>query len=366
MVANNRFGTVMSLVVIAWIGFAYTASAQIPVIQPSPSLGEGFEATDSDISNGTVALGRVALENFETVLRVFERTSSNEWVQVATLPVGEGRPGVIHTVAVYRDMAIASVFTSEEGCFLYVFAQRQGEWQQVQKLPFCTIALALGARFAAIAVRRGPPTPTVVHVFRKQPDDTLELETTLTETNGVGFGFLDLSVAIANDTLLVGTPRLNDRRGAVRVLENVRGTWREVATLTPSGAADSECCFGRQIQTLGHTVLISSVSDAAVSAAYVFERVGQNWYQQARLAGPFIFGFRAFLVDRHRVVLQLQTDTGLVRYLARIGGVDGWTPIAQLGPVLPFFPANTIDATRGFVLSFERGEVFVYDVRALH
>jgi hypothetical protein len=328
--------------VIACIAIARTASAQIPVIEPSDSLGPGFVWFWSDIQDGTIVS-----RSESAGLRVIERTSSDNWVQTASLGTDE-ETGVVRA-AVYGNTAIAMSVGPPEGCNLYVFARRQGAWQQVQKLPFCGLELALGARLAALASSQS----RVVHVFRKQSDGTLELEANLT---GEEFG-IEPPVAIAHDTVLVGTPRANDGRGAVQVFEEVGGDWVRRTTLTPSDP-DAQS-FGSRIQTLGNIALIQ----AGFGDAFIFERVGRNWHEQTHLSGGGLF----FLVDRHRVVVQLTSNGNVTRYLARLGGAEGWTPIAQLGDVLDrasLADGITIDATRGFVLSFEEGSrAFVYDVR---
>jgi hypothetical protein len=334
----------MWLVIIACVAFAQAAPAQIPVIEPSDSLGV---AGNADIDDRTIAL-TAGLGLSE--LRVFERSGSGDWVQVATL-LSEEEFG-FSSVALHDSMAIAiSASAVPPECFLNVFARRHGTWQRVQKLPYCGFRLAVGPRLAAVSHVRE------VHVFRRNPDDTLEFETSLSSV-GTDLGFVEPPVAIANDTVWVGDPAANDGRGVVHVFEEAGGNWVTRTTLT---ASDPESRgFGRRLQTRGNIALIN-----ADSSAYVFERVGRNWDEQTRLfsTDPSTFLFDATLVDRHRVAVQIGTGEGVVtRYLARLGGTGGWTPIARLGDVLD--DGTTIDATRGFVLSFEEGSrVFVYDVR---
>jgi hypothetical protein len=98
---------------------------------------------------------------------------------------------------------------------------------------------------------------------------------------GDQFGF---SVALGGDIALVGAPDWNSGVGTAYVFERQGETWRQWAELSASdGAAGDQ--FGFSVALDGNIALIGAPGkDTGIGAAYVFERRGASWHQQARLA----------------------------------------------------------------------------------
>lgn len=122
-----------------------------------------------------------------------------------------------------------------------------------------------------------------------QPDSPWSSEAKLTASDG---GFEDqfgASVAIDNDTAVVGTPYEDGSGtdvGAAYVYRRVGGVWSEEAKLV---ASDGETFdrFGIAVAISGDTVLVGAYLDddraGNAGAAYVFQRTGTTWVEQAKL-----------------------------------------------------------------------------------
>lgn len=87
-------------------------------------------------------------------------------------------------------------------------------------------------------------------------------------------------VAISGDTVVVGARGANP--GAVYVLQQNEGTWVQQSKLTSgfSGAGP----FGASVDISGDTIVVGDYSEyPGVGAAYIFQRTGSNWALQARI-----------------------------------------------------------------------------------
>jgi hypothetical protein len=113
----------------------------------------------------------------------------------------------------------------------------------------------------------------------------------LVAPDGVANDWLGRAVAIAGDTALVGAANhdvgVNDSQGAAYVYVRQGGTWTLQATLV---AADGTALarFGSSVALSGNTALVGAPAaslgaSTAQGAAYVFVRSGTTWTQQARL-----------------------------------------------------------------------------------
>jgi hypothetical protein len=94
------------------------------------------------------------------------------------------------------------------------------------------------------------------------------------------------SVAISGDTAVVGAYGDRSRAGAAYVFDRVAGMWTQVAAIRASdGRADAD--FGWSVSISGDVIVVGAPhADAVASssgAAYVFERAGGVWMEEARL-----------------------------------------------------------------------------------
>jgi hypothetical protein len=198
--------------------------------------------------------------------------------------------------------------------------------------------------------------------------------------NWFGYG-LDIS----GDTIVVGAHRDDDACsdcGAVHVFEMVEGVFSRTAKLTASTAY----WMGRWVAVDGDTIVaggvLSSYGDKDYAGdAYVFERIGGEWTQTARLtasdgASQDTFG-QSVAVDGTRIVVGadwhdgLAEDAGAAYVYEKVGGV--WTETAKLeasdGAAFDGF-GSTVDIDGDTIIAatygdpetgVDGGEVYVFE-----
>ena len=184
---------------------------------------------------------------------------------------------------------------------LQVFLRTETGWVQHEKL-FASDAEA-GDRFGTALAMSGdylvagaPMNDGVgrnsgaAYVFRRQGTEWVEQAKLLSheETRGDYFG---VSVAIDEDTVLVGSHRTNEPLadgGSVYVFERNGETWNQTAKLTAPDASNF-AYFGFSIGIDGDTAIIGATRDDEAGqdagAAYVFVRNQFGWLPQAKLIG---------------------------------------------------------------------------------
>ncbi|MES9851044.1 MAG: cadherin-like beta sandwich domain-containing protein [Candidatus Thiodiazotropha sp. L084R] len=109
------------------------------------------------------------------------------------------------------------------------------------------------------------------------------------------------SIAIYDDTLVVGAPKESRRSGAAYVFVRINGIWSEQAYLKASNAEGADISFyggdqfGASVAISGDTLVVGApfedtsdrgsgfYSGTGSGAAYVFTRSGEVWSQQAYL-----------------------------------------------------------------------------------
>ena len=97
------------------------------------------------------------------------------------------------------------------------------------------------------------------------------------------------SVAVAGDTIVVGEQRDQDAgvgKGAVHVFARNGGVWSHAAKLVASPRV-SNGEFGCDVAISGDTIAVGSYGYGGYAGgAYVFQRVGSSWAQQAVIGSP--------------------------------------------------------------------------------
>jgi MYXO-CTERM domain-containing protein len=220
------------------------------------------------ISNDTAVVGAVLDDVGTAVGRgsayVFQR-SGTTWTQQAQLLAADGAADDCFgsSVAVSGDTALIGAFLDQVGAndaqgSVYVFQRTGASWAQQVKL---------------IA------------------------------SDGAASDQFGVSVALSGDTALVGADRDSvgaiSYQGSAYVFQRTGTTWAQQAKLVASdGASDDH--FGASVALSGNTALVGAYGDnlgvnAEQGSAYVFQRTGTTWVQQAKLiasdgASPDEFG----------------------------------------------------------------------------
>ncbi len=116
----------------------------------------------------------------------------------------------------------------------------------------------------------------------------------LTVDGAEAFDRLGEAVAIDGDTLVVGVPVDDDSLGSAYVFERSGSNWVQQARLTSTNDSGSEVAFGAALAIDGDTIVVGAPLEtpddnfrlADAGAAYVFVRSGNDWNLQARIVEP--------------------------------------------------------------------------------
>ena len=184
---------------------------------------------------------------------------------------------------------------------LQVFFRSETGWVQHQKLhasdadrgdEFGT-TLAMSGDYAVVGAPRNDDAGRnsgAVYIFTRQGTDWVEQAKLLAPDARAG-DYFGISVAIDEDTVLVGGHRINKPSadaGSVYVFERLGNSWLLTAHLTAPDATKF-AYFGFSVGIDDDTAIIGATRDDEAGidagAAYVFVRKGVSWTFQAKLLG---------------------------------------------------------------------------------
>lgn len=240
---------------------------------------------------------------------LFER-SDGEWAQARLVADDGSRKDFFGgSVALDGDGSTALVGAKrdedpnrESAGSVYVFEPTDGGWRQRAKLtpgPDSTAArFGWSVDLAGDTVLVGAPGDTdpderaagSASVFRRDGDGWRR-RATLAADDGDAGDFFGGAVALEADTALVGAMEDDDpngdRGGSAYVFERTDGSWSQQAKLVPDDG-DRIDLFGAAVALSGDTALVGARVDEdpngeVAGSAYVFERSGGAWSQQAKL-----------------------------------------------------------------------------------
>lgn len=211
-------------------------------------------------------------------------------------------------VALFADTAVVGAIghdsKGEKSGAAYVFSRKDSNWHQQTKLMASDGAKgdAFGQSIAVSmdSIVIGAPHDDdkgegsgSVYIFTRN-GKTWNQQTKLTASDGMAGDLFGISVAISEDTILIGAD-LNDEKatnaGAVYVFTRTADGWSQQAKLMAQDGGKVDI-FGVRVALSGDTALISARRDddevmgVDAGSAYVFIRVGSKWQQQAKLTAP--------------------------------------------------------------------------------
>jgi hypothetical protein len=254
----------------------------------------------------------------------FQR-SGLQWLHVQRIKPIEGSDGDYFgsSVAVDGDRMVVGAYADSSLAYFagsaYVFEKVGGSWVETAKLvapqvgegDFFGWSVAVSGDTVVVGVNSttSPPNAQVAHVFvhngagwshqaKLRGHDMM---------NGDNFGW---AVAIEGQTVMVGAgldDDLGTSSGSVYVFERTGTTWHEKAKLLASDG-QSGARFGWSIALDGDRAVIGNTpSSHPIGAAYVFERINQNWVETAKLEtsdvlASYGFGY-SLALDGDRVAI---------------------------------------------------------------
>lgn len=146
-------------------------------------------------------------------------------------------------------------------------------------------AVALQGDTAVVTAMWESQRRGAVYVFERA-GGTWTLQAELAPADLAVDDWFGASVALSDDTLLVGAMGKDGFRGAAYVFTRNGAVWTEQAKLEASDGATSDN-FGYAVAFQGETAVVgANTKDALKGAAYVFRRSGADWLQEAKLTAP--------------------------------------------------------------------------------
>lgn len=257
----------------------------------------------------------------------------------------------------------------------YVFERTDGRWTEATKLD-PTVGETVEGSGAATAPPEGAPSEFgaslalsndtaligayrderpgeedagVAYVFERSSDGWAR-SAALTPADRDPGDHFGVSVAVLDDTVLVGAYRDEDpngaEAGAAYVFERRTGEWTETAKLVPETGDDGDF-FGGSVALASDAALVGApgtedTSGNGAGVAYVFERTGDGWTETVKLVpddgetGDHFGGAVALGDDGTRALVGAGdketngTDTGVTYVFERTG--DEWTETVKLVP----------------------------------
>jgi len=226
---------------------------------------------------------------------VFER-SGGAWTQQAKLTVDDVFDWSDESVAISGNTLVVgwpNGNSMDDRGEVYVFERSGGAWSKKVKLVPNDDGGAY--RFGKSVSISGDTivvgSSSAVFVFERSEGAWTQQAQLLTDIAG----FADGGVSISGDTLVIGSP-FDDVRGwhsgLVYVFERNGGAWTKQAKLVPDDGVEGDE-FGMSVSISGDTIVVGSPGDDINmdnydgGSAYVFERSGGIWTQQAKLTAIF-------------------------------------------------------------------------------
>lgn len=264
------------------------------------------------IDGNTIAIGarRAQVGNvsgaFSGAVYIFVNSGSG-WTQQAKLTPVDAAGGDIFgcALALSGDTLLATSaqdddFGSSSGS-AYIFQRSGTTWsQQAKLLPGdgaageqfgYRAALSEDGNTAVIGVpfEDGVAADSgAVYVFQ-QSSGTWTQQTKLTASDAAGADQFGMGVGITADTIIVGSPRDDDRgsnSGSVYVYQRTGTTWAQTAKLNASDSGNGDQ-FGYGIAVSGNTFVAGSTSDddggTNTGAVYVWQLSQSGWLQQLKV-----------------------------------------------------------------------------------
>ncbi|MCA9249794.1 MAG: FG-GAP repeat protein [Phycisphaerales bacterium] len=280
---------------------------QVAKLTADDAVENNFFGVSVAISGNTVVVGAYGSADPLSLVGsayVF-REQNNSWQQIAKLTADDGADhdyfgiGSTGGIAITGDMiVIGAVGDQDNGLWsgsAYVFREIQGVWQQTTKLTSndalandffgATVALSGGTVIIG-AYGSGGTNNGASYVFREINGDWQQIGK-LSDANPAAEGRFGWSVAISEDTAIVGSPESNENAngsGVTYVFREIEGAWQRIAKLV---AADGEAFdwFGASVAINGNIAIIGAPGrdngDLDFGAAYVFREDGGVWRQIA-------------------------------------------------------------------------------------
>ena len=227
--------------------------------------------------------------------------NDSTWTQQAKLIASDSSIGGMfgYSVAIKNDTAIiGSPGDNLNTGSVYVFTRTENTWTQQEKISaldseyndYFGHSVSIDNDYLIIGAwgdnNYGPQSGSA-YVFIRN-DSTWAQQAKLIPSDSNVSDMFGYSVSISDDTALIGAPDdgFEGDSGSAYVFIRNNSTWTQQAKLIASDGATRDS-FGSSVSLDGNTALIGAKWDddkgAQSGSAYIFNRIGTTWKQQAKL-----------------------------------------------------------------------------------
>jgi FG-GAP repeat len=252
--------------------------------------------------------------NAITINQPLQTNRDSDWQQIAKLSASDAAPEHIfgYAVDLDGDYAVIGQGFHSYNASAYIFKRTGSNWTQeailVPSDSFPGNAFGYSVAISDDTVIIGAPAVSewtgAAYVFIRAGTLWIQ-QAKLTPPDGIAADEFGFSVDLAGDTAVIGASYAgNGWSGKAYVFKRNDSTWTYEATLTASDG-QPEDQFGWSVAIQGDTAVIGAVyDDERTGSAYVFTRTETTWAQQAKLMAT-----DAAFEDAFGVSLAIDSDT---------------------------------------------------------
>lgn len=251
--------------------------------------------------------------NFYGAVYLFRRINGS-WTQVAKLAAADPGNNDLFGVAVAINSAEDTIVVGApqdddngaESGSIYIFREVSGVWTQEAKLTApdgaandqfgYAVAIDGANVLAGAPFDDGAFTDSGSVYLAHWGGASWSAATKLTPSDLATNTRFGIAVALNGDTAVVGAQRGTvsvGASGSAYVFRDNGGSWNQEAELAASDAASSDS-FGHAVAIDGNTIAVGAPlnddNGTSTGSAYIFERIGTTWSEQAKLLGNDIVG----------------------------------------------------------------------------
>lgn len=273
-----------------------------------------------------------------------EYATQQRWQQQTLLTASDARIGdhLGGPVALDGSTALVGAWNRHSGTgAAYVFTEQHGRWTEQAELTaaggkpgdWFGSTVALDGDTAVVGAPRAAGTGAA-YIFIRQGRHWMQQDR-ITANDSAPADWFGRTVALSANTLVVGAWYKHDDLGAAYVFVRHGSHWTQQAELSAGDAKEGDY-FGTAVALNMDTALVGAAgADDTAGTAYVFERHGSSWSQQAELHasdGQCCAAFGAAVaVDGDQVVVgapQARGGSGEAYVFVRQNG--GWRQQTEL------------------------------------
>ncbi len=290
---------------------------------------------------------------------IFNR-AGNTWTQQAKLTASDGAASDNFgwSVSISGDYAIVGAYGNDDNGLgsgsAYIFNRVGTTWTQQAKLTASDGAAAdqfgfsvsISGDYAIVGAYLNDDNGSnsgSAYIFNRS-GSLWSIQAKLTASDGAADDFFGYKVSISGDDAIVGAYENDDngsRSGSAYIFNRSGSTWTQQAKLTASDAAEADE-FGVSVSISGDYAIVGAYVDdddgSGSGSAYIFNRSGSIWTQQAKLtaldgAAFDFFGVSVSISGDYAIVGAYGNDdygssSGSAYIFNRVGTI--WTQQAKL------------------------------------